>query len=134
MHRVRHLKDKKILTFIEQEYQQMPTTPNQFLQIEEHLQSSYNLVYAIPYDTLTQFLAFLMARDGCHINYKTQILLKYIKQMNYKVTIEAVPEDAPKGKASVESYEADLMTQVNFKDYSEISNVPTKLKHAYKLK
>lgn len=59
-------------------------------------------------------MTYLKARDGCSRVYRTQILLKYMKQMQYQVTIREIPQDAPIGKIKNARTDAEEMFAVKF--------------------
>lgn len=86
-HRVRNIISKEIHTYIEQEYLSLPTTPAQFIEIEQNMCRANGLLYVLHYEPISQIIGFLKARDNALKQFQTQTLLKYVKSMNYSVKI-----------------------------------------------
>lgn len=116
-HRVRHLHGKKVTTFIEQSILNANTTPNQYLDLEVDMDKKQDLIYVVPYNELTQYIAYLKSREGCNLVYRSQVLLKYIKQMNYKVTVLSLPEGVEMGSAKHICNDAEIMAAVSYSAY-----------------
>ena len=112
-HRVRNISSKRIVTFIELDNAYQITRPVDYADMDMTLKRSAHAIHVIKSDQISQLIAWLKAREGCLIQYRLHLLLKYIKQMNYQVIIKDIPEDAPKGKLELESN--IIQEMMNFK-------------------
>ena len=97
MHRVRNISSKQVITFVEVDNTQQITAPSAYSDLETDTQHSTNAIHVVRIDQFSQLIAWLKAREGCNAQFRLQLLLKYMKQMEYRVSVEAVPEDATKG-------------------------------------
>ena len=74
-------------------------TPSAYTNLDFDYEAVSKVIQTLSWDDMSQLIAWLKAREGCHEQFRLQLLLKYMKQMEYKVQIENLPATAVKGLA-----------------------------------
>ena len=98
---MRQLRSKEVHTYIDHRKTVQIITPSQYSDLEFECSDGAGVHFVMRNNINDQVTAWLKAREGCHHQFRTELLLKYIKFMNYQVVIRDIPSDAVRGKVSL---------------------------------